>query len=359
MKTQFARRVGLLAFLMAVFAAGPLAAQDYVDRYAIAPGSVELDFAVIPHSYPNGVVGAVMRRDLILRAALSRLAAPLKTRAFKTGVDMLPLVADRRLDAGLMGDMPSTIAAAAGKVWIVGLVEVTENAIVTRGGARVDDLAGKRIGYTALTTAHAALVRGLALAKLSTADVTLVPLANADLPDALARREIDAFAGWEPSISLALAASAGNRIVFRGKSVDYFVLNREFERQSPEAARVLIAGLARAVDWMRRSSKNTEAAARWALADGREFSGAQSGIAVSRVVAITRSGLLDVPSAPVIVKSPGDAPLKVEYDLLKSLAKLPADERWDHVVTSFQYDGLRQVMADPSKYSLREFSYEE
>lgn len=359
MNTQFARLACLLASVMVFLAAGSAAAQDYVDRYALAPGSAEVDVGVQPQSYPNGVIGAVMRRDRTLRRELSKLGSPLKTHAFQRGADMLPLISDARLDAGQIGDMPTTIAAAAGKVWIVGLVEVSQNAIVTQGGSRVEDLAGKRIGYVPVSTAHSTLMRGLASSRLGAADVKLIPLANADLPQALARKEIDAFAGWEPAISLALAASPKSRIVFRGLSVDYFVLSRAFERASPEAARVLVAGFARSIEWMRRSPKNVEAAARWVLADGKAFSGTSAEVPVSQVVAITRSGILNVPSAPVIVKTPGELPLKAEYDLLKSLAKLPAGEQWENVVSSFQYDGLTQVMAAPRQYALRTFDYDQ
>lgn len=350
---------GLLAGVIAVCAAGSAVAQTYVDRYALVPHSAELDIGVQPQSYPNGVIGAVMRRDRLLRAELSKLGVPLKVIPFKRGADMLPLIGDARLDAGLIGDMPSTIAAAAGKVWIVGLVEVSQNAILTQGGSRVQDLAGKRIGYVPVSTAHSTLMRGLASAGLRASDVKLIELSNAELPDALARKEIDAFAGWEPAISLALAANPKNRIVFRGLSVDYFVLNREFERESPEAALLLVAGFARSIEWMRRNPRNVETAARWVLADANAFSGASAEVAVSQVAAITRSGILNVPSAPVIVKTPGELPLKSEYNLLKSLGKLSADERWDHVVASFEYAGLNQVMADPRKYALRKFDYEE
>lgn len=358
MKTQFARLACCLAGVMIWMTAGSAWAQDYVDRYALAAGSAELDVGVQPQSYPNGVIGAVMRRDRLLRSELSKLGTPLKTHAFKRGADMLPLISDARLDAGLIGDMPTTIAAAVGKVWIVGLAEVSQNAIVTYGRSRVQDLAGKRIGYVPVSTAHSTLMRGLASSKLGSADVKLIPLTNAELPGALARKEIDAFAGWEPAISMALGASAQSRIVFRGLSVDYFVLSRAFERASPEAARVLVAGFALSIEWMRRSPKNVEAAARWVLADSKEFTGTATEVPVSQVVAITRSGILNVPSAPVIVKTPGEQPLKSEYDLLKSLGKLPVDERWDNVVSSFQYDGLRQVMAAPRQYALKSFDYD-
>jgi sulfonate transport system substrate-binding protein len=345
--------------VLAALMVGPVAAQDYVDRYAMAPNSVDLDMGLQPLSYPNGVIGAVMRRDRILRAALLTLGTPLKVHAFKRGADMLPLISERKLDAGLIGDMPTTIPASQGQVWIVGLAEVSQNAVVAQGGARVEDLAGKRIGYVPVSTAHATLMRALASARLGAHEVKLVAMGNADLPDALARREIDAFVGWEPVISMALAANPKNRIIFRSESVDYFVIRRDFEQASPEAARVLVAGFVRAIEWMRRSPQNAQKAAKWVLADGGEFLGSPVSVPVSQVVAVTRSGILNIPSAPVIVKSAGAEPLKAEFELLKSLDKLPGDGRWDHVAASFGYEGMGQVMANPRQYALRRFDFEE
>ncbi len=336
----------------------PVAAQDYVDRYALSPNSKELDFGIQPVSYPNGVIGTVMRHDRLLKARLIELGSPLQSLPFRRGADMLQPISDRRLDVGLIGDTPATVVAAAGSVWIVGLVEVQQNAIVSRDAAGLADLSGKRIGYVPVSTAHTTLMRALGSMKLSPSDVTLLPYAIDELPDALARKDIDAFAGWEPAVSVALTANPRHHIVFRGQSVDYFVVSRAFEKAHPDATLALIAAYVRAIDWMRQSRSNLEQAARWVLEDGQAFTGAPIHMSVAQVAAVTRSGILDVPSAPVIIPSSGEPALKTEYELLKSLGKLPAQHSWDHVVSSFQYKGLSQVMQDPRKFELRKFNYE-
>ncbi len=207
MERYFVRLAGMAACLLLLLGNGPTAAQEYVDRYALGVNSVALDLGVQPLSYPNGVLGTVLRHDRILQAELARLGTPLRTHAFKRGADMLTPISDHKLDAGLIGDMPTVIVASTQKVWIVGLAEVSQNAIVAHGGARVNDLAGKRIGYVPVSTAHSTLIQGLSSAQLSTSDVTLVPLSIGELPDALARGEIDAMAAWEPAISQALSAN--------------------------------------------------------------------------------------------------------------------------------------------------------
>jgi sulfonate transport system substrate-binding protein len=355
----FIQRIAYAAsWVLLLLVCGTASAQEYVDRYAMAAHTDALYMGTQPLSYPNGVIGTVMRHDRILQTELARLGTPLETHAFMRGADMITPLHENKLDAGLLGNMPVTIAAAGDNgVWIVGLVEVSQNAIVTRGGARVADLAGKRIGYVPVSTAHSVLMQGLSSAQLKVTDVTLVPLSNDDLPSALASKRVDAFAGWEPAISLALAADPRNRIVFRGQSVDYFAIRKEFEKKSPAAARALVAGFARAFEWMRLSQKNVEAAARWVLIEAQAFTGHPIDVPTTQVVAMTRTGILNVPSAPSIIIPKGTSPLKGEYDLLQSLGMLPPDAQWSNVASSFQYDGLRQVLSDPRKYEIRRFDY--
>lgn len=357
MERFFVRLACAAGCALLLLASAPAAAQEYVDRYALAVNSAALDMGVQPLSYPNGVIGAVMRHDRILQAELARLGTPLQTHPFKRGADMLPPISEHKLDAGLVGDMPTVVVASAQKVWIVGLVEVSQNAIVVRGGARVNDLAGKRIGYVPVSTAHSTLIQGLSAARLSASDVTLVPLSINELPSALAKGEIDAMAAWEPAISQALAANRDNRIVFRSQSVDYFLISRAFARQSPEAALALVAGYVRAFGWMRQSRANVEQAARWVLADGQVFAGTPLAVTVSQIAETTHNGILNIPSAPVIGITNGTAALKAEYGLLESLHQLAAGAQWEHVVSSFDYDGLRRVLAQPRQFKVRTFDY--
>jgi NitT/TauT family transport system substrate-binding protein len=334
-------------------------ADEYFDRYGLAPASPALDLGVQPLGYPSGVISAVMRRDRILQKALSDSRHPLAAHPFRRGADMIALLADHRLEAGLLGDMPTILAAATGNVWIVGLVKQTATAIVAKGNVQIGDLAGKRIGYVDSSSAHHTLLQGLNSAGLADAQVKLVSLRIDEMPEALERGEIDAFAAWEPAPAIALGNSNKNRIVFRGLSADYFVIDRDFVKRDPEAARQLVAGFLRAVEWMRRSQQNAEKAARWVLADGAAFSGKPPQVTVPQIVAILRREILNVPSAPAIINNPETPALKGEFEFLTRLGKLPAGGKWEHVAAAFAYDGLAQVMAEPRKFRTGAFDYEE
>lgn len=358
----FRRILGSATLLTAacLLPAQTLQAEAYFDRYGLTPASAALDLGTQPLGYPSGVISAVMSRDRIMQKALALQGHPLKPHPFQRGADMLPLLADKRLEAGLLGDVPTILSASTGDVQIVGLVKQTSTAIVAKGDIQLHTLARKRIGYVDTSSAHHTLLQGLASTKLNESDVTLVPMRVDDMPEALMQGRIDAFAAWEPAPSIALSQSDKNRIIFRGLSSDYFVISSDFEKRSPEAARILTAGFVRAIEWMRRSQKNIETAARWASADVERFSGKPATLPLNQIVAITRREILNVPSAPTIISSPGAPPtLRSEFSFLQSKNKIPQHGDWTKVVKALNYDGLKRIMSDQSKYQTKQFDYAE
>lgn len=334
------------------------AAQEYFDRYGLSPASPAVDLGVQPLGYPSGVISSVMQRDRLLKKALAEAKLPLQTHPFRRGADMVGLLADRRLEAGLLGDMPTLLAASIGRVWIVGLVKQSPTAVVAKGDTQIAGLAGKRIGYVEASSAHLTLLQGLASAGLGESQVRLAPLGVADMPEALERKDIDAFAAWEPATTIALGKSDKNHMVFRGLTTDYFVIEQGFEKQHPQAALHLVAGFMRALEWMRRSPAHLEKAARWAKADTASFSGKQPALTDAQIAGITRREILDVPSAPTILLRPGARALKQEFEFLVKLGKLPTGAAWSAVEAALGYDGMARILADARTFPWRTFDYD-
>lgn len=332
-------------------------AGEYFDAYGLQSASPELDLGVQPLGYPSGVLSSVMQRDRLLQTALQDLRQPLRAHPFRRGADMVALLADQRLEAALLGDMPTLLAAAAGEIWIVGLVKQSPTAVVARDNMVVSRLKGRRIGFVEASSAHLTLLQGLAAAGLSEQQVTLVAMGIKDMPQALETGDIDAFAGWEPATTLALSRNPRNHVVFRGSSSDYFVLQRPFARRQPQAALQVVAAFARAVAWMGANTAHLQQAARWALEDTNRFAGSASGLSSTQVMAITRRELLDIPSAPVLLDDDGPPRLKAEFEFLQRLGKLPAQASWAQVDAALAYDGLAQVLADERRYRVRSFDY--
>lgn len=356
-------RFGVALVLMAIAALAAIRpawadGETYYESYGLTANSSALDLGGQPLGYPSGVLSAVIARDRILADRLAAQGNPLKVHAFLRGADMLGLLADGRLEAGLLGDMPTILSAARGDVWVIGLVKQSATAIVARDQSQVRNLAGKRIAYVEASSAHQTLLQGLSTAGLKESDVQLVAMQVNDMPEALRRGEIDAFAAWEPAPSVALATSKAHRTVFRGVSSDYFVIGKAFAKRAPQAADELVAAYVRAIEWMRLSQKNIEKAAAWVKADALRFSGKPSELPLEQIVSIVRRELLNVPSAPTIIRNQRAAPpLKGEFDFLLRLGKVPASGRWEAVAEALNNDFLVRVQTDPKRFETYRFDY--
>jgi ABC-type nitrate/sulfonate/bicarbonate transport system substrate-binding protein len=345
--------------LLAALCSGALAdAPPYYASYGLVADSVAVDIGIQPLGYPSGVLTAVLRHDAILRQKLAALGQPLQTHPFHRGADMLPLLGDNRLEAGLLGDMPTLLAAAGGKIVIIGLAKQSPTAIVARDQTQLSGLRGKRIAYVAASSAHQTLLQGLSSAGLTESDVQLLTMGVDAMPDALKRGEIDAFAAWEPAPSIALANAPGNRIVFRGLSSDYFVVSKAFAQRSPAAVDAVVAAYVRAFEWLRLSQKNQERAARWAKAEAESLSGRPSDLPVEKITSITRRDILNIPSAPSIINNPkAPPPLLGEFEFLKRLGKIPATGDWDNVAKALNNDLLLRVITNPRQHETGRFDY--
>lgn len=351
----------LAAFLIGgalLLGGAPLRAADYYDHYDLAPRAQGVDLGLQPIGYPAAMIGAVMRRDQIMGERLAKLGQPFNAYAFRRGPDIVKFLGKGRLEGGLLGDMPTIAAAVQDDIDIVGIAKLTTTSVVARGQELMERLAGKRIGYVEGSSAHHALLQALNSVSLSEKQVTLVAMGVDEMPDALEKGLIDAFSAWEPAPSIALARTPNHRIIFRSQSVDYFVLSRSFTKAHPEAAHEVVAGYVRALEWMRHSRRNTEQAARWAMADGEVLTGRPAQLTIPQAVAIARREILEIPSAPAIPPAAGKEPLLAsEFRFLRRLGKIPEDAAWSKVESALTYPGLQEVLSDRIRYRITTFDY--
>lgn len=358
-KPRTSTSVRLLTWLWLCLCAGSFAeTTPYYASYGLVPDSPTVDVGIQPLGYPSGVLTATLRHDAILREKLASLGHPLQLHPFRRGADMLPMLGDNRLEAGLLGDMPTLLAAARGHIVVIGLAKQSPTAIVARHQTQLKDLVGKRIAYVEASSAHQTLLQGLSSAGLTESSVRLVPMGVEAMPGALKRGEIDAFAAWEPAPTIALADETGNRVVFRGVSSDYFVVSTRFSQRSPAAVDALVAAYIRAFEWLRLSQKNMERAARWAQGEAESFSGQASDLPLEKIIGITRRDIINIPSAPTIIQNPkGSPPLFGEFEFLKRLGKLPVDGEWHHVTKAINNDVLARVITHPRQHETGRFDY--
>jgi sulfonate transport system substrate-binding protein len=165
------------------------------------------------------------------------------------------------LNAGSI-DFGSTAGAAA----LIGLVNGNPiksvyvysqpewTALVTRkdtGIKTVADLAGKRIAVTRGTDPHIFLIRALAGAKLGEKDVHLVLLQHADGRLALARGDVDAWAGLDPMMAQA-ELDDGAQLFYRDASANSWgILNvrAAFATENPDLVRRVLVIYEQAKTW--------------------------------------------------------------------------------------------------------------
>ncbi len=352
------RRI-IVLLCLALAATAQAAEPQYFNRYTFGPADRVVDFGTQPVSLPDVMLTEVMKRDRILQAALSKDGLTLKEHPFYKGMDMVGLLADNRLEAAVFGDMPTLTAVATRDIVVVGLVKQTFSSLVANRYMQLSHLKGKRIGFAHGSTAHYTLLQGLASAGLTEKDVTLVPLGLSEMPDALRDGRIDAFSAWEPAPTVALTLLPESAVIYKGINTSYFVLDRNFVRRQPEAARQLTAAFMRAVNWLRASEQNVRRAAAWSLEASEAFTGKKPQFTAIQAAAITHRELLDVVSAPLIPAkyTEPDGLLYREFEFLKEVQKIPADSDWHRVRASVYLSFQRNIAAQAAHYRLRAYDY--
>lgn len=350
----------LILLLVSTGFSQPVHARSATTLHAEISPQHEATFAYFPSAVPISVLAETMRRDRILHKNLSKLGITLSFHPFAKGNDVLPLIRERRIAAVSVADMPAIEAAITGDMLIIGLAKQSYSSIVAPISTQVRELRKKRIGNAHGSTSHYALLQALASAGLTERDVTLVPMAVGDMPEALALGRIDAFAAWEPIPTVALKKYPGRFAqIGRQTSYSFFLISNDLNRSHPDAAREITAGLIRAIRWLKKSESNLLKASHWALVGAQNFAGRLASLNEQDIARITHSDLLDLPGTPIIpstLTSERSLLLK-EFDFLKQIGKLPASTGRDRLMTSFRAELISEIVGLPSKYDLNRFDY--
>ena len=350
---QLSCLVLLLWLPVVTFSSGQ--AEPVFDR----PG-VDLHLGTQPLGLAAGVVSELLGRDRILRRQLEDKGAQLQRYPFFEGGDMLPLMTGGKLDASLLGDMPSIHAVARHGAQIIAMVKHGSSSIVSRDYDSVAELKGRVIGYAKGSTAHFTLVKALSEVGMSTADVTLRPLRVSEMGMALDQGLIAAFAAWEPTPSMALVAETRNKVIYRGVNSSYLVLSDDVMRHRPEIAELLFAAVVRAVSWLQERPDNLHLAASWAIAAQEEMMGMPSELTSRLAVKLIRYELSGVAGMPLLPpNSSGGSPLLWdEFEFLKSTGFLNAELEWSDSKKRLRRDIADKVFKSAESLNVYSFDYD-
>jgi sulfonate transport system substrate-binding protein len=202
---------------------------------------------------------------------------------YPTGVEMINGLMAGAQDVNLMGSIPF-LAAISNGVPLVLIAHLhgdplrpdysTGHSIVAGPGTGIDRgaikaLKGKRIALPRGTGAEGYVLGHLRSNGMSVEEVQLINAKPADLPTALARRDADAIAVWEPWPSTAMVKVPGSvRVVDGGCPTCYIpaaiLTNRDTIAKKAEALRRFMAAFAESQQWVRQNRDGAaEISMRW------------------------------------------------------------------------------------------------
>lgn len=336
-------------------ASHPLYATYQFDREGKA-----VDFGTQPLAVPVGVISAVMQHDQILKKALAERGWEFRIHDFLKGPDINFFLQRGDLDLAVAGDWPTITFAASQDITVVGLAKQGFSAIVSKKFSRLEELKGKRISVALNTTAHYGLLVALKNVGLKEADVTLVPVENNEVGEALTQGRVDAFAAWEPVLSNTLRTHPEFKVMQRFLNNSYLYFSRDFLKNNPDVAELLIAAYIRALRWMRQDDASLIRAVEWNLASSEKLLGKPSGLSVQDVAKTTTEDILKIAHSPVVPRQDlsNNGSIHRAFTFLQGQGKIPANVPWEKIAASFDRTLIDKVLADPKKYQLLQFNYE-
>ena len=324
-------------------------------------GAKVLDLGTQPMAVPAGVVGATLGHDRLLHAALKERGWEFRNHTFLKGPDSNFFFQRGDLDVAIAGDWPTITLAASHDLQVVGLAKQSFSTIIAKGLRRVEDLKGRRIGSAAGTTAHYGLLVALDNAGMKESDVTLVPLEVNEMGEALAQGKVEAFASWEPATTNALRTHPEFSVVQRFLNNSYIYLSSDLINKHPEIADLVVASYARSLRWMRDDRKNLMRAVDWTLKGVAEMLGKTPTLSPEDIARTTTDDLLKIAASPVVPRQDlsEKGSIRRAFTFLQRQGKIAAAVPWGKIEQSFDRTLIDRILADPQRYQLLSFDYDE
>ncbi|MBF0567390.1 MAG: ABC transporter substrate-binding protein [Nitrospirae bacterium] len=334
--------------------------KPYYSEYKFTKSDNYLNIGVQPNYLPAGVITAVMSRDLILRRKLQEMGITIVFYPFLTGRDVNKFFLSDDLQAGVAGEIPAITAASKKDVFIPAIMHQSPTSIVARRRVFIEELRGKRIGYSSTSTGHYALLKTLSDAGIAEKDVTLVPLSREGMVAALVNNKIFAFSDIDLTVSLALKGYPEGAVIHRSLAFCYFYFSKEYYVKHPEATRVVLAAEIKAVKWIASSGENLFLAATWTKADIQPLMEGTPDITTEQIVDIADKNIMWQSEVPVIpensLKIEGQIALMLKF--LKGFGKIDSAVSTEKIIGSFDRKLIYDVHNMPDKYNLNEFHYD-
>lgn len=323
-------------------------------------GGKVIDFGVQPMAFTLAMFGETIKHDRILRDQLAKTGWSVRQHPYTKGKDMFEHMGQDKLEAVMLGDIPTINAMSFYNMLTVGLLKHGFSSVVTNRFANLADLKGKKVANGFGSTAHYALLEGLATVGLSEKDIQLVEMSVSDMPAALDSGKVNAFSAWEPTPTIAMAKNPDHFVAYRGVNNSYLVFSRRLVEQQPQVAREFLAAFPRALYWMKKSSNNLRQAAQWTLQAQQEITKKPPDLSVEQAMEIAKREAIDIPGAPMLPKLEATSAGRMASQLrfLKQIGRIPETVFWEGVVTNFAPQLMEEVLRQPARYRIFIYDYE-
>lgn len=202
-----------------------------------------------------------------IKDELEKYNTTVRFTSFQAGPPMNESFAAGQQDIGFLGDTPAIIAKSSGQDNVI--IASTSNgpkafALIVKKDSPLKspkELKGKKIAVVKGSYAHHLLVLILKSNNLSTSDVQIINMAQADINIALSKADIDAGVVWEPLIT-KLESDGIARVLTDGtglkKGLLVIVARNKFAKSNQEIVGAFLKAYKRGADYIK--SNPTEAA---------------------------------------------------------------------------------------------------
>lgn len=216
----------------------------------------------IPHYAPIFV--AKHKKWLDEELAKTGARPTIKWTSFSAGPPINESFAAGLQDIGFLGDTPAIIGKAAGiDTRIIGLTSTGPKSlgVIVPTTSRIKspkDLKGKKVAVVKGSYAHHLLVLVLRKGGLSTSDIELINLSQADIATAIVNGNIDAAAVWEPLIS-KLESQKAVRVLADGTGIKkgalVIIATNDFATRQREQVKALLRAYQRGAKFIKSNPK--------------------------------------------------------------------------------------------------------
>ena len=328
-------------------------------QYSFSTDPGVINIGIQPLYLPTGIIFEAVKRDKILKHALSDLGVTVEYYPFLKGDDVNYFLYKKKLDSGIGGDMPAISAACEIDITIPLVVQNGFDSIITKKLILISDLMNKRIAYPFGSISHYTILNTLAMAGISEKDVKLVAMDVPEMAEALSANRIHAFTAWEPMVAEALQDHPDFKRNFRSMTSGYMYFTNEIVKSNPQAVKQIIAAVVRSFRWFHLDIDNLILSSKWNLEAGRALTGKKSNLSESDIARLAKKDILQYNSPPPVSERElqEGGTLQREYEFLKKLGKVPQTSSLEEVLNSFDSTLFREVLSNSRFYRIDEFDY--